>query len=229
MLFRSISCRPVIADSEIDTWTLRKLDAKAKQTERLARLAAEENPLREILDATAGRTKRGPIVGGIEVGAKTVVGSEGKVIKKTVIAGGGEVKYLGTIATSKGFIMNKEDMKKLGVDDATEVTRWKDKLAKTTGSRPWKLVLVETARGREFRWIVDPDDDEDEETGEKTEKAEKGKKGKKGKKSGSEGGRAGKEKGSTQGRTRGKEAKKDKEEEFDEHEEGSEEVYKDEL
>lgn len=218
-LAHKISCRAVIGESEVDSWTLEKLEGRITEAARLVAIATE-NPLRDITEGAEGNTKRGAVVGGIEVGAKKLVGSEGKVIEKSVVAGGGKETYLGTIATSAGFQMTKEEMKKLGISNPDEVEKMKNRLAKSAGKQKWKLDLVQTPGGREFRWIIGGDDDDEEETkGKETPADGSAKKGK----------GAGKEapKGAEKRKTERK--GKQQKEERDESQEGSEEVYKDEL
>jgi protein OS-9 len=203
-LAHPITCRAVIPESEVDAWTVKKLEGKVREAERLASLE-NDNPLRDMQEGAEGRTKKRPIIGGIEVGAHVLVGSEGKVIEKSVVAGGGKETYLGTIANSAGLQMSKEEMKKLQIQDPDEVEKWKNKLAKTAGKgKKWKLDLVDTPTGREFRWIVENEDEEED-----AEKA-------------SSAGKA-QEKGAGQGKT------EPKREANDAQQEGSEEVYKDEL
>ncbi|KAF2750865.1 hypothetical protein M011DRAFT_492248 [Sporormia fimetaria CBS 119925] len=208
-LAHPITCRPVISEEEVDDWTMHKLEEKIKEAERLVQLAAEDNPLRDMHGGTEGRTKRGPVIGGVEVGAKVLVGTEGKVIEKSVVAGGGKETHIATIADSSGYQMSREDMKRLSITDTEDVEKWKNKLAQSTGNKRWKLDLVETPRGREFRWIIESDDEsEDEPKGNKQHAGGKG----------------------SDKEAKGKKRKtRETEEEEEESQEGSEEVYKDEL
>jgi protein OS-9 len=202
-----ISCQPVLRDSEVDDWEAAgRLEDKTRETERLI-AAEDENPLRGMQEGAEGRTKRRPIIGGIEVGAQALVGSEGKVIEKSVVVGGGKETYLGTVATSKGFQMSKEEMKRLEIQDPKDVEKLKKNLGKLAGRKGWKLDLVDTPRGKEFRGIIEADEDEDDKAG-------------KGSKSGSKSG--GEKKKGMKKEDGGKEEK-------EEAQEGSEEVYKDEL
>ncbi|OCK80704.1 hypothetical protein K432DRAFT_352529 [Lepidopterella palustris CBS 459.81] len=191
----SIDCQPVIADIEVDDWTA----AKLKKAEELMALKDTEAP--------QGSTPN-PIIGGIEVGAKREVGYEGKVIEKSVVAGGGKEVYVATVASSEGKPMNEKELRKLA--DPKDVEKLKRDLQKLAGRKAWKLDLVDTPRGREFRGIIEADDDE---VG---------------------GGKKQKQKQKEEERIEGKEQGKDKEkqkvrENGEESEEGSEEVYKDEL
>jgi protein OS-9 len=207
-LAHSINCKPVIPDSEVDSWTAAQVSAKPAVAESL--IAAQNtgddlntNPLREVTEGLEGSPKRGPIIGGIEVGAKMYVGSEGKIIEKSVVVGGGKETFIGTVASSDGKQMSKEEMKKLNIADPKDVETLKGNLKKLAGKKGWKLDLVDTPRGREFRGIIDA---EDQDEGEKKESVKKDGKG--------------------EGMGREKEQGEQEEEDV---QEGSEEVYKDEL
>ncbi|OWY43964.1 glycoside hydrolase [Alternaria alternata] len=212
-LAHPITCEPVIPESEVDAWTEAQVSAKMAAAERLiaAHNTADDantNPLRELADGLEGSSKR-IVIGGIEVGAKRFVGSEGKVIEKSVVVGGGKETFVGTVASSDGKQMSKEEMKKLNIADPKDVETLKGNLKKLAGKKGWKLDLVDTPRGREFRGIIDTEDQDTEKTKKKTTKN--------------------KDKDSA---GMGKEKERESEPEQgdgDEMHEGSEEVYKDEL
>jgi protein OS-9 len=213
-LAHPITCQPVIADSEVEDWTSARLAAKTIDADRLIAEHddANSNPLREVIEGLEGSTKRGPIIGGIEVGAQALVGSEGKVIEKSVVVGGGKETYVGTVASSDGKQMSKEEMKKLNIADPKDVEKFKGNLKKLAGRKGWKLDLVDTPRGREFRGIIEAEDEDEPKKEGKKEKEEKG--------SGM----------GTNKEQQPKKADAKAEPEADEEvEEGSEEVYKDEL
>jgi protein OS-9 len=209
-LAHSITCKSVIPDSEVDSWTAAQVSAKLSAAEHLIAALntpddANTNPLRDVTEGLEGTSKRGPIIGGIEVGAQKYVGSEGKVIEKSVVVGGGKETFIGTVASSDGKQMSKEEMKKLNIVDPKDVETLKGNLKKLAGKKGWKLDLVDTPRGREFRGIIDA-----EEEGEGKVEGKGGKKD------------------TRKGEKREKEREEEQEEQEDE-EQGSEEVYKDEL
>ncbi|KAF2187078.1 hypothetical protein K469DRAFT_749457 [Zopfia rhizophila CBS 207.26] len=208
-LAHPISCQPVIPESEIETWNIAKLEDKIRESERLLALE-DENPLREMSAGSEGQIKRRPVIGGIEVGAQVLVGSEGKVIEKSVVVGGGKEVYIGTVASSDGKMMSAAEMRELKIQDPKDVEKLKRNLQKLAGRKGWKLDLVDTPRGREFRGIIEAEDQEEE--------REEGGGGERG----SGGGGGSEEKG------RGM-RKDEREEQQEEEVEGSEEVYKDEL
>lgn len=213
-LAHPITCEPVIPESQVEEWKTARLMAKINEAERLIAEHddANSNPLREVTDGLEGSTKRGPIIGGVEVGAQALVGSEGKVIEKSVVVGGGKETYVGTVASSDGKQMSKEEMKKLNILDPKDVEKFKGNLKKLAGRKAWKLDLVDTPRGREFRGIIEAEDVDDQKKSKK-EKDEKDGKG------------AEKKKSSKQA----EQQEAEDEEDGEEVEEGSEEVYKDEL
>ncbi|KAF2252959.1 hypothetical protein BU26DRAFT_528310 [Trematosphaeria pertusa] len=205
-LAHPISCQPVIAESEVDDWAVNRIEEKIRETERLV-AEFEDNPLRNMDAGAEGHTKRGPIIGGIEVGAQILVGSEGKVIEKSVVVGGGKETFLGTLLTSDGKQMSAAELKKLNMDPSN-LEKLKRNSQKIAGRKGWKLDLIETPRGREFRMIIEADEEIEEQ--------------------GNGDGKGGDEKG--RGMGTGKEGEeKDGEQEAGESADGSEEVYKDEL
>lgn len=128
-----------------------------------------------------------PTIGGVVVGAKQLVGKPGSVIEKSVVVGGGKETLLGVVASSEGAgrpekVMGPEELKRLEIDDKREVERLRRQLSKLAGRKPWRLELVNTPRGREFRGIIEQDEGED---------VDEKKKGKGEKKGGEEGRRGG--------------------------------------
>lgn len=234
-LAHPITCQAVIPATDADEWIAATLEAKLRETERLLALAESEdnantNPLRDIADGLEGSTKRGPVIGGIEVGAQALVGSEGKVIEKSVVVGGGKETFIGTVASSDGTQMTKEEMKRLKIPDPKDVEKLKSNLRKLAGNKGWKLDLVDTPRGREFRGIIEAEDaDEEVPKGDKHGQGKAGKVNKDSKAEKSTGKGAGKGVGS--GKQEPVEAVAYEEEGTEEEEayEGSEEIYKDEL
>lgn len=228
-LAHPITCQAVIPAADAEEWEAATLEAKVRETERLLALTESEdyantNPLRDIADGLEGSTKRRPIIGDIEVGAQALVGSEGKVIEKSVVVGGGKETYVGTVAASDGTQMSKEEMKKLSINDPKDVEKLKSNLRKLAGKKGWKLDLVDTPRGREFRGIIEAEEEDEE--------APKGKEGGKGDKEGKATKQEKAEQGAGKGMGTGKQeqpAEDPAPEEEEEFQEGSEEVYKDEL
>lgn len=219
-LAHPVTCHAVIPDSQFDSWTAARIESEAAAGAEHPVVepdTANSNPLRDVTEGLEGSTKRGPIIGGIEVGAKSLVGSEGKIIEKSVVVGGGKETYLGTVASSSGKQMSKEEMKKLNIADPKDVEKLKVNLKKLAGRKGWKLDLVDTPRGREFRGIIEAEDQDEE----------AGKKGKAGETKDDE-----KKRSVDRGREKQNGDREERQFDYEDEEEmheGSEEVYKDEL
>ena len=212
-LAHPLSCKPVIPESDVDTWTLARIEEKAKEADRLVAFE-NENPFREMQDGAEGTSRRKPVIGGIEVGAKSLVGTEGKVIEKSVVVGGGKETFVGTVASSSGHQMSKEEMKRLKITDPQDVEKLKRNLQKLAGRKGWKLDLVDTPRGREFRGIIEAD--EEDEAGHQDKPKSKG-------------GREAGDKDTENARDETMDYADTEDYEDEGPQEGSEEVYKDEL
>lgn len=155
------------------------------------------------------------VVGGTAVGAKKLVGgSEGRTISKSVIVGGGQETYVDTIASSDGRMLSEAEMKKLRVVNVRDVEKIKRDLAKVAGGKGWKLDVVDTPRGREFRGVVETDGKggEGDEDGEDANEEQGG------------------SDGNSNGKNRvGRKGDRQREEHEEPMQEGTEERYKDEL
>lgn len=170
-----ISCKPIVPDLEIPAWIAAHPAPEPTNPEAVeARLDLEKVLLQSGFGSVKekGSGEQPVIIGGIAVGAHSLVGEPGKVIQKSVVAGGGKETLLGTIADSSGKTLSKEEMRKLDIRDPKDVERLKGDLESIAGGKGWRLDLVDTPRGREFRGVVDADEDEEEEKGEAA--AEKG-------------------------------------------------------
>jgi protein OS-9 len=186
----AITCQPVVASEDVEAWT--SISSQIRNAEELMAMAAEHEAKHSDVPQ--------PIIGGIEVGGKKLVGTEGKVIEKSVVAGGGKEIHLGVVATSNGRNMNEKELKELNINDPKAIERLKRDVQKLAGKKGWRLELVETPLGREYRGIIETDENDDDSSSSKSSNS-----------------------GQQQGE--GKEGEGTKEEETP----GSEEVYKDEL
>ncbi|KAK4507814.1 hypothetical protein PRZ48_001549 [Zasmidium cellare] len=205
-----VKCSPILRDDEIEEYerdlkALRAAENDAKVWEANAEAAAA------LGGGTTGYEPLELPVGDIFVGEHRLV-PEGKKLEKSAIVGGtGKETYIDTVASSDGRVLGKEDLEKLGLGDPKAVEKLKKELEKIAQGQNWKLDVIDTPRGREYRGIIG---DEDEEKGEKTE----GSKEKKG----------GKEK--AEGKGEKKESKQTEKGEKPKEEGGSEEeYYKEEL
>lgn len=110
------------------------------------------------------------VAGDIVVGGRNIV-PQGVKLEKSAIVGGGKEKFIETIADSEGHMLNQETLEKLGLGNPKDVEAFKKKLEDIAQGGKWKLDVVETPRGREYRGVID--DGKDEEGEGVAEEAEK--------------------------------------------------------
>ncbi|KAK0356246.1 Protein OS-9 [Friedmanniomyces endolithicus] len=172
----TISCSPVLEDDEVEDYehdlkTLKRAEEQATiwdaHTEAAAALGASSGDFQAPLQ----------IVGDIIVGGHELV-PEGTKIEKGAVVGGGKETYIDTIASSDGErILGADEIEKLGLGNPEAVEKLKKELEKIAKGQQWKLDVIDTPRGREYRGIIG-----DEEKEGKEGKAMEGKKQKKAKK-----------------------------------------------
>jgi protein OS-9 len=169
----SISCTPILRPEEAETYVH---EQKAYKSAAQEAQIWEANPDAAAAFGMAGDASDDElpvqIVGDIIVGGHAIV-PEGVKIEKSGIVGGKD-KYIDTIANSGGKSLSKEELKKLGLDGSRAIENLeklkKDVEAMAKGEK-WKVVVVDTPRGREYRGIVG----EDESDAGKVQKKNKGK------------------------------------------------------
>lgn len=116
-----------------------------------------------------------PIIGDIVVGGKKLVGTEGRIIEKGLVASAGEEKVEvvawkttpGENGEGGGEFkrLSKEELKKVGLDPE-QVEKLKKQLEEKFKGRGWRLEHVEVNGVQDLRAIIESDDDEkDEERG----------------------------------------------------------------
>ena len=115
------------------------------------------------------------VVGDIVIGGHAIV-PEGTKIEKSAIVGGGKETYIDTIASSDGKVLPEDEMKKLGLGDPRAVEKLRKELEKIAQGQEWKLDVIDTPRGREYRGIIG--NEEDEKDGKKSGGDKAGKKAK---------------------------------------------------
>lgn len=156
-----IECSPVLREDEVEEY---EADLKAiKAAEREANILAATA---EAAGALGGEPVIDPFelpVGDIFVGEHRLV-PEGKKIEKSAIVGGGKETYVDTVATSDGKHLSKADLEKLGVTDPKEFDKLKKEIEKVAQGAAWKLVVIDTPRGREYRGIIGEEEEEGEAT-----------------------------------------------------------------
>ncbi|PNS18181.1 hypothetical protein CAC42_3626 [Sphaceloma murrayae] len=148
----TISCSPVLKPEDVPAYKA-KIAARAKKT-------IEET----IPNTLAGKsTTRAPA----RVGDNIVVGAhrwvpEGREIEKTSIVGGGKEVLVDVIASSLGKALSPEQLKAIGITSSKQIDALKKELDQIAGDKEWKLEVVDTPRGREYRGIIGDDEDEND-------------------------------------------------------------------
>lgn len=173
----AIVCSPILS-SEQDIQDYEKDLAALKQAEQEAEIwASEPDAAKIFLGDDAMQDYQ--IAGDIAVGARTIV-PEGVTLEKSAILGGGKETYIDTIASSDGRVLTKDELQKLGLGDAKNLDRLKKQLEKMAKGQDWKLDIVETPHGREYRGVIGQDEKEEAEKAAEKEQGEDGKGGEEG-------------------------------------------------
>lgn len=140
----NIECREVLMPDEVSEWEAVK-DWYA--THQLADSAAAQSKIQTI--------------GGIEVGGRKLVGTEGKEIEKGRVASAGEERVEVVAKRENGEVrrMPKQTLKKYDLDPE-KVEDMKQRLEKIAGDKDWTLEVVETNGVVKFQGVVDAEDEE---------------------------------------------------------------------
>lgn len=143
----SIECREVLLPDQVPDWE-----------------AMRQYHLAQRLVESSTTTSEFPIVGDIEVGAKKLVGTEGKEIEKGRVASAGEEKVEVVAKRENGEVLqlSKVDLEKLGLDPE-KIETLKTRLEELAQGKDWTLEHVTANGERGLRGIVDTDEDEEEE------------------------------------------------------------------
>lgn len=214
----SITCRPILRPDEADNY---EHNQKIIKTAMQEAQIWEENPeaaaIFGMLDEANENDMPAQIVGDIVIGAHQIVPADVEIEKSGIAGGRGREKYIDTIANSwgKDLSLSKEDMERLGLEGGKSVEKLKElkkELQKQAKGEKWRLDVVDTPNGREYRGIYGADVQEDD--NEARQKQNK-----------KDGGASGKEK-----KDGGEDDKKDDGEQGSGGQQGSEEeYYKEEL
>jgi protein OS-9 len=153
----SITCRPVLLPEEAETY---KHNQKAYKSALQEAKVWEADPAAAAAFGMAGESNEGAvqIVGDIIIGGHAIVPDDVE-IKKSGIVGGVKEKYVETIASSwaqQDLTLSKEDMERLGLKDAKAIEKLeklKKELKKKAKGDGWRLDVVDTPQGREYRGI----------------------------------------------------------------------------
>lgn len=178
-----IICSPILTEDEVEIYNenlqaLKKAEQDAKVAEAIMEGANIFDPDATPPPPTAQNQIK--VVGDITLGARRLI-PEGLSIEKSNIVGGGKITYIDTVADSDGRTLSKEELEKLGLGDLKAVEKLKSELQKMAKGEKWKLDVIETPRGREYRGIIGSDEnDESDKEGEKKGGGDEGKKEKDG-------------------------------------------------
>ena len=164
-----VACTRVLPAAAIPSWLAEKAE-KDEQAELQAdkmldnimhvldtgEMKLTDEELAQVLPAVGVADQI--MIGDIIVGGHNVV-PKGKTIQKSAVLGGKE-KLIATIAKSNGFLATEEELQKIDIKNARkEIEDVKKELEKVAGDKAWRLDVIETPRGRELRGIIDDDDD----------------------------------------------------------------------
>lgn len=157
----AIICSPILTEDEVEVYNENlKALKKAEQDAKIQQATAEAAKIFQ------GREPP-QIVGDIEVGGHVLVPEDLK-LEKSSIVGGGKETYIDTVASSDGKVLSKEDLERLGLGDMKAVEELKKLLQKKAGEhgvKDWKLDVIDTPRGREYRGIIGTEDDSEKKEG----------------------------------------------------------------
>ena len=177
----SITCRPVLLPEEAETYEKNRKAYKAELTEAQIWEANPEAAAAFGMTSDSDETLPMQIVGDIIVGGHAIV-PEHVEIQRSGIVGGVKEKFVETIASSwgKDLSLSKEDMERLGLKTGKAIEKLeklKKELKKKAKGDAWRLDVVDTPHGREYRGIYGEGVEEEREAGGK-EGSAKGKTGK---------------------------------------------------
>lgn len=163
----AVICSPILAEDEVEQYTskLHSLE-KADQSTKL------QEAYEEAAKVFTGRDPP-QIVGDIEVGGHRLVPEDLK-LEKSSIVGGGKETYIDTVASSDGKMLSKEDLERLGLGNPKAVEELMKKLQKYAGDQEWKLDVIDTPRGREYRGIIGSEEEGEKKEGDGDENGSEG-------------------------------------------------------
>lgn len=167
----NIMCRPVLKPEEAENYKHNQEAVKSAVTS-----AVKEAQIWEADPAAAAAfgmehligAEDVQIVGDILIGGHAIV-PEGVKIEKSII-GGGKEKHVGTVANSWGKKMSKEELQRLGLKDTKHLEELQKKLEKVAAGDNWKLTVVDTLQGREYRAMYGQDVTEHDDDGKEGKK-----------------------------------------------------------
>ncbi|KAL4752629.1 hypothetical protein BDW72DRAFT_170656 [Aspergillus terricola var. indicus] len=151
----TIECREILTPEEVAGW-------QAMQEYQLSQQLVESAEAPEF-----------QVIGGIEVGAQRLVGTEGRRVEKGRVASIGEEKVDVVAKRVNGEVqlLSAEELKKFDLDEA-KIEELRKKLEEWAKGKDWTLEIV-TGNGAYLRGVVDTDEDEEEGTEKEEGEADK--------------------------------------------------------
>lgn len=157
----SITCAPVLKESEIEDYERDLRDLKEAEQEAAQLFENDEKAAQAF-----GSEGLIQIAGDILIGGHAIVPADLK-LEKGAIVGGGKETYIDTVASSDGKSLSEAYMKKLGLGDPKAVEKLKKELEKIADGESWKLDVIDTPRGREYRGIIGDENEKEKDAGKK--------------------------------------------------------------
>lgn len=159
-----ITCQEIVTKDEEADW---KKGKAAQASYELFKAGQEQE------NVQGGDKRKNPIIGGIELGGQKLVGgSPERTIKASKIARppkAKEEKYIATLASSDGkytTIMNEREIRKHSLKHTLDeiedyIVQTEEWASNMRPGQPWKLDVVQTAEGQQYRGILMADDEEE--------------------------------------------------------------------
>ncbi|OQE34575.1 hypothetical protein PENCOP_c017G06686 [Penicillium coprophilum] len=146
----TIECREILMPDEVTEWEAIKEWYTANQ---LADAATDA-------DADVAQSEL-PIIGGIEVGGRKIVGMEGKIIEKGRVASAGEERVEVVAKRENGEIrkMSKQVLKKYDIDPE-KLEEMKNLLEEQADGKDWTLEVVESNGVIKFQGVLEEDEED---------------------------------------------------------------------
>lgn len=177
-----IQCSPILrSDEEIETYTSQL--SLLKDAERDARIREATAEAAKIIDgdsSTAKEFPQGQLVGDIIVGGRHIVPAD-VTLEASSIVGGGKETYVATVASFDGKTrktLSKADLDRLNLGSMEQIEKVLKQLETLAGDQKWKLDVVDTPRGREYRGVIGAgaSDEKDEKSKKDDDSSEEGSK-----------------------------------------------------
>ncbi|OQE91290.1 hypothetical protein PENNAL_c0010G06291 [Penicillium nalgiovense] len=146
----TIECREILTSDEV---TEREAIKERYMTSQLADAATNADA-----DITQSEL---PIIGGIEVGGRKLVGMEGKVIEKGRVASAGEERVEVVAKRENGEVrkMSKQVLKKYDIDPE-KLEEMKNLLEEQAEGKDWTLEVVESNGMIKFQGVLEEDEED---------------------------------------------------------------------